>query len=286
MPLVTSKKIVDQAKLDGVGVVGFDVLDLISVEAALGAAHKANAPMLLMVPEASFGHIDVGSFSTYLVDRASRADVDVAVHLDHGESLETVKRVIDLGYTSVMFDGSALPLEQNIEETAKIAEYARAAGVSVEAEIGHVAGGEGDMDGAEIETDLFTDPTEAEVFARETGVDMLAVAFGTVHGVYKGEPNLDLERLQAIRDRLDIPLVMHGGSGLSDQQYRDVIKHGIHKINLFTNISIAAVSKAVDHALAKERKLHFAELLAVGQMTTQAMLAHYYQVFTESNDQS
>jgi fructose-bisphosphate aldolase class II len=282
MPLVSGKKIVDQAKKDGIGIVGFDVLDLISVEAALTAAHKVNSPMLLMVPEVSFPHIDVDSFAGYLHARASQADVDVAVHLDHGESLDSVKRAIDLGFSSVMFDGSSLPLAQNIEETLKIVDYAHNAGVSVEAEIGHVGGGEGDMDGAEVETDLFTDPAEAEVFARETGVDMLAVAFGTVHGVYQGEPNLDLARLQAIRDKLDIPLVMHGGSGLSDQQYRDVINNGIHKINLFTNISMAAVSKAVDYALAKERKLHFAELIGVGQKTTEALLLHYFSVFLEN----
>lgn len=281
MPLVTTKEILDSAQAKGVGVAGIDVIDPASTEGVLNAAHTLVLPVILMVPETAFPMLDVKVFFKYLIDRASAAAVPVAVHLDHGESIETMRLAIDSGFSSVMIDGSSLPLDENIALTKSVVELAHAAGVSVEAEIGHVGGGEGSFEGSDVDVDLFTQSEDAQRFVEETGVDCLAVAFGTVHGIFKGTPQLDIPRLQSIRERVGVPLVMHGGSGLSDEQFVSAIKGGITKINLFTEISMTAAAQAIEHGLKKDKKLHFAELLLVGQKTTEAMASKYLKLFSE-----
>jgi fructose-bisphosphate aldolase class II len=280
MPLVSCKEILDPARNKGIGVPGIDVIDPASTEGVLSAAEALKLPIILMVPETAFPMLDLKVFFKYLIDRAKSASIPVAVHLDHGESIETIQLAIESGFSSVMIDGSSLPLDENIALTKSVVELAHAAGVSVEAEIGHVGGGEGCLEGSDVDEDLFTRPEDAQRFARETGVDTLAVAFGTVHGIFKGTPKLDINRLEKIRAGVDIPLVMHGGSGLSDEQYVSVIKGGITKINLFTDISMTAAKTAIDHGLKADKKLHFAELLLVGQKTTEALTTKYLKLFS------
>jgi fructose-bisphosphate aldolase class II len=280
MPLVSCKEILNPARHKGIGVPGVDVIDHASTEGVLSAAESLQLPIILMVPETAFPMLDVKAFFKYLIERAKSALVPVAVHLDHGESIETIKMAIESGFSSVMIDGSALPLDENIALTKSVVELAHSAGVSVEAEIGHVGGGEGCLEGSEVDEDLFTRPEDAQRFARETGVDTLAVAFGTVHGIFKGTPKLDIQRLEQISDGVDIPLVMHGGSGLSDEQYVSVIKAGITKINLFTEISMTAAEAAIEHGLKADKKLHFAELVLIGQKTTEALTAKYLKLFS------
>lgn len=269
------------ARAGGYGVAGIDVLDPVSTEGVIRAAEAMGQPVLLMVPEAALGMVEIDRFFPYLVARAKDASVPVAVHLDHGESIETVQMAIKHGFSSVMIDGSSLSLEGNIALTREVVTLAHAAGVSVEGEIGHVGGGEGSFDGTDVDEALYTQPDDALRFVEETGVDSIAVAFGTVHGLYKGEPKLDLERLRAIYSKVDVPLVMHGGSGLSDSQFKDSIAAGISKINLFTEISMTAANKAIDHGLSKDRKVHFADLLLVGQKSVEAMAKRYMQIFSE-----
>jgi len=281
MPLVSCKEILDPARQQGVGVPGIDVIDPASTEGVISAAEALGLPVILMVPETAFPMLDVKVFFRYLVERASSTSVPVAVHLDHGESIETMQLAIASGFSSVMIDGSSLPLDENIALTKSVVELAHAAGVSVEAEIGHVGGGEGSFEGTDVDVDLFTRPQDAQRFVEETGVDTLAVAFGTVHGIFNGTPNLDIPRLEQIRDRVGVPLVMHGGSGLSDEQFVSAIKGGITKINLFTEISMTAAAQAIEHGLKKNKKLHFAELLLVGQKTTEAMASKYLKLFSE-----
>lgn len=281
MPLVSCKEILDPARHQGVGVPGIDVIDPASTEGVISAAEALGLPVILMVPETAFPMLDVKAFFKYLIDRARSTSVPVAVHLDHGESIETMKLAIESGFTSVMIDGSSLPLDENIALTKSVVELAHAAGVSVEAEIGHVGGGEGSFEGTDVDEDLFTRPQDAQRFVEETGVDTLAVAFGTVHGIFNGTPRLDIPRLEQIRDRVGVPLVMHGGSGLSDEQFVSAIKGGITKINLFTEISMTAAAQAIEHGLKKNKKLHFAELLLVGQKTTEAMAGKYLKLFSE-----
>lgn len=166
---------------------------------------------------------------------AEKASVPVATILDHGVSYEDCLRAIKWGCTSVMFDGSALPMEENIRITKKVVDVAHEVGVSVEGEIGHVGGDEGGatLEGMEVNADDYSTPEEAKYFAEQTGVDALAVAVGTVHGTFKGEPKLDIERLRDIRKAIgDLPLVLHGGSGLPASEFKKAVENGINKINI------------------------------------------------------
>ena len=194
-----------------------------------------------------------------MLQYAKAAKVPVAVHLDHGASYEMCVKAIRLGFTSVMYDASSKEYEVNLEETKEIVKIAHAAGVSVEAELGHiftsaVGGGEGrGSDSSEDYEDLedvYTDPDLAKEFVEATGVDCLAIGFGTVHGIYLKEPKLDLNRILQIKEKIDVPFVMHGGSGVSEENYRTAIKNGICKINYYTYMNKAA-GKAVQECLEK-----------------------------------
>ena len=281
MALVTMKSILDDASTCGYAVAAIDVIDHGTAEAVIKAAEETGRSVIMMVPEAGTMLIDVDEFFDFLVYRINRTEAKIALELDHGKSLDLIEKAIKAGFTGVMFDGSELPIEENITTTKKIVETAHAAGVSVEAEIGHVGGGEGNMEeGSEVDEDLFTRPEDAKYFAEQTGVDALAVAVGTVHGLYKGTPNLDYERLNAINGLIDIPLVLHGGSGVSHEDFVKAIECGINKINLFTEISMAAVSASVDYANSREKKLHFAEMLFVGRMEVQDLAEEYIELFS------
>jgi fructose-bisphosphate aldolase, class II len=280
MALVSLKDILDSAHQDGYAVPAFDALDHASAEGIIMAAEELNRPVILMVPEAGLLLVDADIFMRFLVDRVKIAKVPIALELDHGKSFAVIMKAIQCGFTSVMIDGSDLPNDENIALSKKIVEVAHAAGVSVEAEIGHVAGGEGSFDGSEVDESMYTRPEDAKAFAEATGVDALAVAFGTVHGVYKGTPKLDIDRLKAIKERVTIPLVMHGGSGVSEEDFVKSVQSGINKINLFTEISMAAVAKSIAHAQARENKLHFAELVYVAKMEVYSIAKKYIQLFS------
>lgn len=178
-----------------------------------------------------------------------------------------------------MFDASALPLEENIRQTQEIVALCHAVNVSAEAELGHVSGGEGDFGGSEVDKSMYTDPQTAKDFVEATGIDTLAVAFGTVHGVYKGEPKLDLGRLSLLRQAVTVPLVMHGGSGLSDAAFQEVIQAGISKINVFTEISLCAVDAAHGAYEAKQGKLHFAQMLGAAQIAATKRMHELFRLF-------
>jgi fructose-bisphosphate aldolase class II len=279
MPLVPLKTILDRADAGGYAVPAFDTMDHASAEAVVQAAQELRLPVIVMAPEAAFPLISTDTFFPFLVRLAETAAVPVALQLDHGKSLEAVMRAIHGGFSAVMIDGSSLPLGENIALTQKIAALAHAAGVSVEAEIGHVAGGEGRFEGSAVDESQYTQPLEAKKFAEETGVDALAVAVGTVHGVYKGVPKLDFERLQEIKRCVGLPLVLHGGSGVSDAEFAGAIRGGIRKINLFTEISLAALGRGLDCACQRENKLHFAELIAAGKQAVYEIACGYLEKF-------
>jgi fructose-bisphosphate aldolase, class II len=280
MSLASLKEILDAANKGGYAVPAFDALDHASAEAIIMAAEELSRPVILMVPEAGLLLVDADIFMRYLVERVKIARVPIALELDHGKSFSVIMKAIQCGFTTVMIDGSDLPNEENVALTRKIVEVAHAAGVSVEAEIGHVAGGEGSFDGSEVDESMYTRPEDAKAFAEATGVDALAVAFGTVHGVYKGTPKLDIDRLKTIKEKVTIPLVMHGGSGVSEEDFVRAIENGINKINLFTEISMAAVAKSVAHAQARENKLHFAELIYVARMEVYNIAKKYIRLFS------
>ena len=182
-----------------------------------------------------------------VVEAAKRATVPVVVHYDHGLTFERCMEALQLGFSSVMFDGSAKPYEQNLAETKEIVKIAHAMGATVEGEIGHVGEAANEDN---LLTDMYTTPDEAESYLNATGVDALAIAIGSAHGVYKTKPMLNIPRLCEIRNRVDVPLVLHGGSGLSDDDFRNTIRNGIAKVNIFTDLCLAG-SRAMKEASDK-----------------------------------
>ena len=242
--LVSAKEMLVKAKAGHYAVGQFNINNLEWTKAILTAAQDMKSPVILGVSEGASKYMTGYKTVAAMVramDEVLGITVPVAIHLDHGEYEGAKKAMMD-GYTSVMFDGSKLPLEENIEKTRQVVKVAHACGVSVEAEIGHVAAPEGSVEGSVAKEDLFTRPEDAVTFVEATGIDALAIAFGTVHGVYKGKPNLDFERLASIKSMVDVPLVMHGGSGLPESDFRKAVAGGINKINFFPGMSLATIA--------------------------------------------
>jgi fructose-bisphosphate aldolase class II len=240
MAYVTLREILAEAFGQNWAVPAFDVLNLETVQATLQSAYAEQAPVILMIYPPHAPREWWPGLVTLVRAEAQRLAGPVCLHLDHGSSLEEVRAALDLGFSGVMIDGSRLPLEENIALTRRVVEEAHARGVSVEAELGHVGRGDETLSAEEAQARL-TRVEEARQFVEETQVDALAVAVGTVHGLYKGEPNLDFERLHALRDTAGIPLVLHGGSGTPDEDIRRAIAGGICKINIWTEVAIAFV---------------------------------------------
>lgn len=252
--LVTLKEILSES-VDGKYAVGaFDTMNPVFTEGILAAAEAKNVPVIVMVCDYSFTMPNADYFMRDTIERCRNAKVPVCVHLDHGPSVEAVMQAIHYGCTSVMIDGSSLPFQENIELTKRVVELAHLCNVSVEAEIGHVAGHEAEVLGDhEADETAYTKLEDAAAFYEATRVDALAVAIGTVHGIYKGEPKLDYGRLKKLREALPCPLVMHGGSGLSQELFRDAIKCGINKVNYYTGMAVAAADVCRNYLMENER---------------------------------
>lgn len=279
MSLVTMASILRNAMQGNYAVPAFDALEKDSVDAIIKAAEAVDRPVILMVPEAGLPLINMEQFFQYMVESAKRARIPVALELDHGKCYETIVKAIHYGFTGVMIDGSELSYENNAALTRRVVEVAHAAGVSVEAEIGHVAGGEGNMEeGSEVDVSMYTDPDSARHFAMDTQVDALAIAFGTVHGIYKGTPKLDLGRLSEIRRQVSIPLVMHGGSGVSDEEFQKAVAAGINKVNFFTEISMSAAVRAAEFCKERNYRLHYAEMVFAAQKKIEEITGHYLEL--------
>jgi fructose-bisphosphate aldolase, class II len=280
MALVTMNEVLKESIARRYAVGAFDTIDHCLTEAILSAAEARGTPIILMVVGLVFKMPNIERFFKYLVDRCQCSSVPVALQLDHGSSFEEVMLAIRYGCTSVMLDGSSLPFDQNIAATRKVCEVAHACGISVEGEIGHVSGHEGNMlDGNIADADAYTKVEEAVLFARETNVDALAIAIGTVHGVYKGVPILDYERLRDIREAVTIPLVMHGGSGLSPEAFRLAIQNGMNKINFFTGMSLGASEAAKKIIEDRQGKLHFSEIVQAGMNKATEIVSEHIDIF-------
>jgi len=205
------------------------------MQSIVTAAEEERSPVIIQASQGAIKYAGLDYIIILVRQAAESVSVPVVLHLDHGTSFEQVMACIRFGFTSVMYDGSKLPLEENIAQTRKVVEIARIFGVSVEAELDRIGGTEDQVSVSEAEA-FFTDPAEAEHFARETGVDALAVAVGTAHGQYKGEPKLDFDRLAEISRRVPCPIVLHGSSGVPDESIRKAIERGARKINIDINI--------------------------------------------------
>jgi len=221
-------------------VAAFDVVSLDFITAIVDAAEEKQAPIIISLAESHFEYFDFELLMSAVVRAAQRTAMPVAIHLDHGESLESAITGINLGCTGVMVDASNLPLEENIRHTRAVVDMAHACGIPVEGELGYVPGVEGEDAERHPGEVVYTTAAEAKTYVEATGVDFMAVSIGTVHGRMKGEPKLDFDRLAEINQALEIPLVIHGGTGLSDEQFRKLIDNGVTKINYYTALADAA----------------------------------------------
>ena len=234
MPFTTTKQMLLDARANRVAVGAFNIENLEMANAVISAASDMGCPVILATTSSTAKYAAMNVYTAMVKTLADNAPIPVALHMDHG-SAEFVLKALKAGYTSVMYDGSRESYEVNIAETKKIVETAADYNVPVEAELGSVGGKEDDIE-AEVE---YTDPQMAADFVARTGVDSLAVAIGTAHGVYSGEPRLDITRLEEIKRRVPVPLVLHGASGLSAEAMRECIRAGICKINFGTDLRIA-----------------------------------------------
>lgn len=230
MPLVKLTDLLTQAD-DSYAVGAFNVSDMEMAMGAVRAAEEMKAPMILQVAEGRLRYSPLELLGPVMMAAARHCQMPTAVHLDHGATIETIRLALRLGFTSVMFDGSKYPLEENIARTREVVALAREYGADVEAEIGRVGGAEGDYKSVDV---LVTSVEEAKRFAEETGVDALAVAIGTAHGNYRTQPELRIDRLKEIAAVVSCPLVLHGGTGLTEQDFHDCLQNGIQKINIAT----------------------------------------------------
>lgn len=236
----------------------FNTTDTDMLEGVIAAAENLRAPVIIGTAEVLLPYGELKLIAPSIVEAARQASVPVVVNYDHGLTFERCIEALRLGFTNIMFDGSTKPYAQNAEETREIVRIAHCYGATVEGEIGHV----GTADTAGEEANQYTTVAEAQRFFADTGVDALAIAVGTAHGVYKEKPQLSIARLKEIRDAVNVPLVLHGGSGLSDDDFRKTIQNGISKVNIFTDLCLAgmqanadAVSQSLDYLSARNKKV-------------------------------
>lgn len=251
--LVNLNEVLKKAQKGKYAVGLFNTTDTDMLQAVIEAAEESNSPVILGTAEVLLPYGELKLIAPSVIAAAKRASVPVVVHYDHGLTFERCLEALQLGFSSVMFDGSAKAYGQNIEETKEIVKIAHAFGASVEGEIGHV--GEA-AQGDESLENMYTTVAEAKEYLENTGVDALAVAIGSAHGVYKKKPKLNVERLKEIADAVSVPLVLHGGSGLSDDDFKNTIREGIAKVNIFTDLCLAGERAMKDGA---EKKLGYLE---------------------------
>ena len=280
--LVSFKSILQDARRGRYAVGAFNCLSLEHVMGAIQAAEELKSPIILQLAEVQFPCAPMELMAPVYLEAARRASVPVAVHLDHGQSLETCVKAIQLGFNSVMFDGAELSFEENVRQTAEIVRIAHAAGVDVEAELGRVGdtgfGGEGT---GEATPDVFTDVDESAEFIRLTGVEALAIAIGNLHGRYVATPKLNIERLKEIASRNELPLVLHGGSGTSEEDFKSCIHNGICKINVATALQMA-VTDAVRKYLSENDSAGYIDTKSVIVEATKESVKQHIMLF-ESN---
>lgn len=237
MPLVTTKQMLLDAQKGNYAVGAFNVENMEMVMAVIQAAEELNAPVILQTTPSTVKYAGLDFYLANVRAAAQQVSVPVAMHLDHGSSFELAMKALRTGYTSIMIDGSHESYGDNIALSKRVVEACTPSGVPVEAELGKVGGKEDDLDGGA--GSAYTDPEEARVFVEQTGVDSLAVAIGTAHGLYQGEPKLDLDRLTKIAAVVPVPLVLHGASGVPDETVKKAIEQGICKVNYATELRIA-----------------------------------------------
>lgn len=241
--LVNMNEVLYPAKQKKYAVGLFNAVNLEMARGIIAAAEEAGSPVIMGTAEVLFPYGPLEELSYYLLPMAKKAGVPVVIHLDHGLKKETCQKALELGFSSIMYDCSTDSYEENVRKMKEMAEIAHSYGATIEGELGHVGNNE---DGEDLQNPsrYFTDPKLAKDFVEKTGVDALAIAVGNAHGAYKLPPKLDFERIRTIASAVDVPLVLHGGSGLTDNDFRQAVSLGISKVNIFTDINAAAARAA------------------------------------------
>lgn len=277
MALVKMKDLLRRAEEKNIGCGAFSVGNMEMVRGAIRAAEELDTPIILQIAEVRLKNSPLHLMGPMMVQAAKEAKVDVAVHLDHGLTFETVDKALELGFTSVMLDASTLPFEENIARVKAVVEKARKYGATVEAELGFVGGSE---DGSCDHGIRCTDPDDAVVYARETGIDALAVAIGNAHGNYPVAPTLAFDVLEKIHEKVDIPLVLHGGSGITDKDFQKAISLGIRKVNIAT-ASFNSLTAHVEKYMESTDKHNFFDLNDAMVQGTYENVKRHILVFNE-----
>lgn len=277
MALVKMKDLLRRAEEKNIGCGAFSVGNMEMVRGAIRAAEELDTPIILQIAEVRLKNSPLHLMGPMMVQAAKEAKVDVAVHLDHGLTFETVDKALELGFTSVMLDASTLPFEENIARVKAVVEKARKYSATVEAELGLVGGSE---DGSCDHGIRCTDPDDAVVYARETGIDALAVAIGNAHGNYPVAPTLAFDVLEKIHERVDIPLVLHGGSGITDKDFQKAISLGIRKVNIAT-ASFNSLTAHVEKYMESTDKHNFFDLNEAMVQGTYENVKKHILVFNE-----
>lgn len=283
--LVTLQEILKIAEERKIAVGAFNAANLESLQANIMAAEELNVPVILQFAQCHESWIQLNLIGPLMVDFAKKASVPVCVHLDHGEDLVYLQQALELGFTGIMYDGSTLPYEENLENTKKAVAMAAKYGAGVEAELGSMGkreSGAGDGSGEGDETKIYTDPVQAKAFVEETGITALACSFGTTHGIYLTKPRLDFNVVKEVREQTGgIPVVMHGGSGVSKENFQESIRSGVRKINYFTYMDKSGGNAAADyiHGLKENEPIFFSSVLAAAREAMKENVKEAMKIF-------
>lgn len=288
--LVTTKELLRLANAQNKAIGAFNVSGLETLRAIIQAAEKMKEPIIIQFAQVhEEEHImDLDIIGPIMVMAAQKATVPVAVHLDHGVDLDFIERALEMGFTSIMYDGSSLSYDENIAYTNMAVQLARKYGASVEAEIGVMAGltlnDQKITEDREVDRKMFTDPLIAQDFVEKTGVDCLACAFGSVHGLYKSEPKLDFALVKELDDTIGVPIVMHGGSGIREEDYDKVIENGVRKVNYYTYMSKSGGEAVKEYCLKQDGVLYFHDIANVAIEAMQKNVEEAIRIFTHKKE--
>lgn len=288
--LVTLKEIMQIAEEKNIAIGSFNASGLEAIEAELAAAEELNLPVIIQFAQCHEPWIPLTTIGPIMIEMAKKSTVPVCVHLDHGETLEYLSTALELGFTGIMYDGSTLPYEENLANTKKAVEMAKKYGASVEAELGSMGkreSGTGDSGaGTDDDTKIYTDPELAAKFVADTGIDALACSFGTTHGIYLTEPKLDFNVVKNVRAKCNnIPVVMHGGSGVSTEDYHKAIDAGVRKINYFTYMDKSGGNAAAEYIKGVQagEPIFFSSIFMVARTAMKDNVQNAMKVFAKQD---
>lgn len=270
------KDLLNKAKQEKVAIGAFNVYNYETIKAVIESVKETKTPAIIAFGYKYLSNMSLKEVVNLIRTMSVNIDTDIVIHLDHCNDINTIKKAIEAGFTSVMYDGSMLPFEENLNHTKSVVEYAHSFNVSVEAELGSLS--LGDHSNEDEGDEIYTDPLQAKEFVETTKVDALAVSIGTVHGMYKGEPKVSVEQLIKIKDAVDIPFVLHGGSGTPEETVKACIKEGITKINVNTEISYQVV-QAMQKMMDENSNVHFSQLSVEAVHAAKRVVQKYMSMF-------